>query len=167
MTGRVNMLRRDVTVDEIDEVRRSHFMRAPDRPDTRFIRLPADPKTAKARQRLRTAAWRKSNDERGRPTAEQIGSAMLVAVCQSSDFKKLLDSELSVVTLAVNDLISRGFRRKEIEDVMRRIRWRHVDPLDRQGEATEDTSAPIEWNPRKTASGKRALPSVTSGVSGR
>lgn len=149
-TGAVTM-RRDVTVDEIDEVRVSHFMRAPDRPDTRFIRLPADPKTAKARQRLRTAAWRKSLDERGRPTAEQIGQALLVAVCQSPDFKALLDSELSVVTTAVNDLISRGFRRKEINDVMRRIRWRHVDPMDRRCEASEDTSDPIEWNPGKTA----------------
>ena len=144
-------MRRDVTVNEIDEVRRSHFMRAPDRPDARFIRLPADPETVKAKQRLRTAAWRKSLDERGRPTAEQIGSALLVAVCQSADFKKLIQSDVSIVRVAVNDLIGRGFQRKEIEDVMRRIRWRHVDPLDRQGEASEDTSDPIEWNPRKSA----------------
>ena len=44
-----------------------------------------------------------------------------------------------------------NFAAKPKPAAMRRIRWRHVDPLDRQGEASEDTSDPIEWNPRKSA----------------
>jgi hypothetical protein len=102
------------------------------------LRLVDDP-TAKARQRLRTAAWRLDNDRRGRPTAEQIGKALLLALCTSRDFRRLLNSDLSVVGVAVEDMVQRGFARAEIHDVMKRIRCRHVDPMDRAGEADENT----------------------------
>jgi hypothetical protein len=138
------MLRSATTVREIDEVT-SQFRRSPDRPDGRFVRLRLDGEVMKrAKQRLRTAAWRSENDRRGRPTAEQIGKALLMAVCTSPDFKRLLDADLSIVAVAVEDMVQRRFSRGEIHDVMRRIRHRHVDPADRMGEATETTSDPIE-----------------------
>lgn len=119
---------RGSTVNHIDEVRKSMFSRAPDRPDARIIMRRADAvEVRRAKQRLRTAAWRKSNDENGRPTAEQIGKALLVSICMSPDFKKLMQEELSLIRVALNSLVDRGFRSKEIEDVMRRIRARHVD----------------------------------------
>ncbi|MCC8962491.1 hypothetical protein H8A95_09255 [Bradyrhizobium sp. Pear76] len=95
------MLRRS-TADEIDEVRMTTFLRSPDRPSARMFRQPQDPKTAKARQRLRTAAWRKDNDDKGRPTTEVIGKALLLAVVESADFQAFMDAELSIVMLACN-----------------------------------------------------------------
>lgn len=121
-------MRGSTTTDHIDEVRRSMFSRAPDRPDARIIKRRADAvEVRRAKQRLRTAAWRKSNDENGRPTAEQIGKALLMSICISPDFKALMQEELSLIRLAINNLVDRGFRSREIEDVMRRIRARHVD----------------------------------------
>jgi len=67
-----------------------------------------------------------------------------MAVCTSPSFKRLLDADLSVVAVAVEDMVQRGFARGQIHDVMRRIRRRHVDPADGIGEATETTSDPIE-----------------------
>jgi hypothetical protein len=138
------MMRSPETVTEIDEVARQ-FARRPDRPDGRFVRLRRDDVAMeRAKQRLRTAAWRDANDRRGRPTAEQIGKALLMAVCTSADFKRLLESDLSVVRVAIDDMVERGFVLTEVHDVMRRIRHRHVDPADRMGEATETTGDPIE-----------------------
>jgi hypothetical protein len=137
------MMRSPETVQEVDEVARQ-FARRPDRPDCRFVRLRRDDVAMeKAKQRLRTAAWRDANDRKGRPTAEQIGKALLMAVCTSADFKRLLDADLSIVAVAVEDMVLRGFDRGQVHDVMRRIRHRHVDPADRVGEATETTSDPI------------------------
>jgi hypothetical protein len=118
---------RNRTIDHIDEIRTSFFSRAPDRPDARIIRCRADsPEVRRAKQRLRTAAWRKNNDVNGRPTTEQVAKALLMSVCASPDFKKLMQEELSLVRSAINDLVDRGYRSKEIEDVMRRIRSKHV-----------------------------------------
>lgn len=124
-------------VAEIDEVRVSTFSRNPDRPDARFVRnrVSGGRDVAKARQRLRTAAWRRSNDERGRPTADQIGRALLMAVVTSPDFADLIDRELTVVRRALNSMQSNGFDLNEIQDVMRRIRRRHSNSVDRDAEA--------------------------------
>ncbi|MCS3893309.1 hypothetical protein M2171_002442 [Bradyrhizobium japonicum USDA 38] len=40
-----------------------------------------------------------------------------------------METELSVVREAINDMIDRGFRRVEIEDVLRKVRRRHVHAL--------------------------------------
>jgi hypothetical protein len=133
------MTRRVSTVQEIDAVT-EQFQRLPDRPDGRFVRPRLDDiAKEKAKQRLRTAAWRNANDRRGRPTGEQIGKALLMAVCTSQDFKHLLDADLSIVGIAVEDMVERGFSRGEIHDVMRRIRHRQVDSADRVWEAAEST----------------------------
>jgi len=124
-------------VAEIDEVRVSTFSRNPDRPSGRFVRARVDGgrDVAKARQRLRTAAWRRSNDERGRPSSDQIGRALLMAVVTSPDFGNLVDNELTVVRRALNAMQSNGFDLNEIQDVMRRIRRRHSNSVDRDAEA--------------------------------
>jgi hypothetical protein len=133
------MARSVSTVQEIDAVT-EQFQRSPDRPDGRFVRPRlGGGATQKAKQRLRTAAWRNMNDQKGRPTSEQIGKALLVAVCTSQDFKRLLDADLSIVGIAVEDMVVRGFSRGEIHDVMRRIRHRHVDSADRMREAAGPT----------------------------
>lgn len=124
-------------VAEIDEIRVSTFGRNPDRPDGRFVRsrVSGSRDVAKARQRLRTAAWRRSNDERGRPTADQIGRALLMAVVTSEDFSDLIDNELTVVRRALNAMQDNGFDLSEAQDVMRRIRRRHVNAVDHDAES--------------------------------
>lgn len=119
-------------VAEIDEVRHSMFSRNPDRPSGRFVRVAVTGgrDVAKARQRLRTAAWRRDNDARGRPTSDQIGRALLMAVVTSEDFGSLIDNELTVVRRALNDMQTNGFDLAEVQDVMRKIRRRHVDAVD-------------------------------------
>ena len=130
---------RSSDIDEINEVAQS-FERLPDRPNGRFVRRPVDPELAKAKQRLRTRVWRLNNDRLGRPTSEQIGSALLLAFCTSQHFEKLMQEELSVIQVAVNDMIDRGFQRKQIEAVMRKVRRQHVGPMDDASEATVPTS---------------------------
>jgi len=130
-------------VAEIDEIRVSTFSRNPDRPSGRFVRVAATGgrDVAKARQRLRTAAWRRSNDDRGRPTADQIGRALLMAVVTSPDFADLLDNELTVVRRALNAMRANGFDLAETQDVMRRIRRRHVNAVDHDAESGDVTPA--------------------------
>ena len=140
------MTRRLSTVQEIDAVT-EQLQRLPDRPDGRFVRPRLDDiAREKAKQRLRTAAWRNANDRRGRPTSEQIGKALLMAVCTSQDFKRLLDADLSIVGIAVEDMVERGFSRGEIHAVMHRIRHRQVDSADRMQEVAESTDR-IEATP--------------------
>ena len=136
---------RKSTVKEIDEVRNTMFSRAPDRPGAR---VPADSNEKKAKQRLWTAAWRKSNDDRKRPSSEQIGRALLLAVCTAPDFQSLMEADLSVVTYALADLETRGFKRSEIADVMRRIRSRYVRPADGGSEAKGATADVGKSTPR-------------------
>ncbi len=115
------------SVSEIDQIKELTFERLPDRPDGAIIRVPRAKlakEEARALQRLRTAAWRQQNDRRRRPTSDQVARALLVAVCASPDFLALVDSEISVVRIAVDDLVERGFRLDEIQDVMRGIRRR-------------------------------------------
>lgn len=136
---------------DLQQVReaRQLFVRSPDRPDGRFIRRRnEDEQLAKERHALRTAAWRKQCDERGRPTADQIGRALVMAICTHEKFVHMFRWPGSLVDIALSDLEARGFRREEIVDVMQRIRWRHVDPADRAGEATEstvDNLTPTAW----------------------
>ena len=121
------------SVDQIDEVT-STFQRLPDRPDGSFLRVPRGqltPEASKALQRMRTAAWRQQNDRRGRPTSEQIARALLVAVCTSDNFTALIDNELSVVRIAVDDMVERGFALSEIQDTMRGVRRRLAKRQDR------------------------------------
>lgn len=119
-------------VVEIDDVRTSTFSRNPDRPDARFIRsrVTGGCDVAKARQRLRTAAWRRDNDAKGRPTSDQIGRALLMAAVTSPDFADLMDNEVTVVRRALNAMQSNGFDLSEVQDVMRRIRRRHAVAVD-------------------------------------
>lgn len=129
-----NSHRNTASVAEIDQVRTTVFSRNPDRPSGHFVRprVTGDNRdVARARQRLRTAAWRADNDRRGRPSADQIGRALLMAVVTSPDFAYLLDSELSVVRRALNAMQANGFDLLEMQDVMRKIRRRHASVVDR------------------------------------
>lgn len=126
--------RNNVSVAEIDEVRTTVFSRNPDRPSGRFVRarVTGDNRdVARARQRLRTAAWRAENDKRARPTSDQIGRALLMAVVTSPDFASLIDNELTVVRRALNAMSENGFSISEVQDVMRKIRRRHASLVDR------------------------------------
>lgn len=133
------------TVKEIDEVRKNMFSRAPDRPGAR-VRV--GPEEKKAKQRLWTAAWRKSNDDRRRPSSEQIGRALLMAVCTAPDYQLLLQSKFSVVGHALVQLEVRGFERSEIADVMSRIRARHVRPAGAGRQNKEPLANSGESTPR-------------------
>jgi hypothetical protein len=124
---------RSNTVAEIDEVAKT-FERLPDRPDPKFyVRPRKDVAKAKALNRLRNRVWRQSNDRRGRPTSAQLGAALLYAVCMHEDFASLIESDLSIVRSAVNDLCRRGCRIEEVEDMLRKIRRRRIPASDRSG----------------------------------
>jgi hypothetical protein len=98
------------------------FRRSPDRPDVRFVRLRLDDEAIqRAKQLLQTAAWRKENDLKGRPTAEQGGKSLPMAVIVPRDFRRLRDADLFIVRVAVEDRVQRGFAFCKIQDVMRRI----------------------------------------------
>lgn len=128
----------------VDDVAKQ-FVRGADRPDGKFVRLRlVDDQLTKAKQRLRTAVWRDANDRKGRPTSDQIGRALLMAVCTTRDFAKLLDADLSVVRRATDDMVARGFKLSEIHSVMRKIRWRHVDRGDRAEEESDQAIAHVD-----------------------
>lgn len=87
-------------VREIDETRRAEHFRDPYRADARFARRRQDPEVAKAKARLRTAAWRAALDRRKRPTASQVGVALAVAFAAHPDFFEIYRWEGSILQRA-------------------------------------------------------------------
>jgi hypothetical protein len=148
ITGRQQDVRQ--TVDAIDETRRSEYFRDPDRPDATFVRPRRgrqDPEIVRAQTRLRTAHWRNQQDRKHAPNTYQIGMAMLVALLTTKQ-SELTEEDRGLIGKMLTDLVARGFNMTETKAVLRRLRNRMVDPADREGEATETTSAPLtpsEW----------------------
>lgn len=133
------------TVEHIDEVRRSHVFRDPDRPDGQFVRPRRNrqPKAIlQAQQRLRTDRWRSDMDRRRAPTASQIGMSLVVALV-TSRLDELTPQDRGIVGAMLTDLQSRGFAVPEALATLRRMRNRLVDPADREGEPTESTGPAI------------------------
>lgn len=140
----------DRTVAQIDKRREAEFWRDPDRPSRCFVpaRQRQDPEIRKAKARARTAAWRNELDRLGRPECRDIGMALVTALASSPDLMTMTGPEVRFVSAALADLESRGFDRKQVLRVLRRLRNRLVDPGDRQGEESESTGAvivPSSW----------------------
>jgi hypothetical protein len=132
-------------VAEIDAGRQAYFQRDPDRPDARFIkshgRVP--PEVRKAQGRLRTSRWRSDMDRKRAPTASEVGMALAVALATTSNLRSLTGDDRNLVMRALHDLKARGYDIDQAKATMRRLRNKMMDPLDRQGEATESCAAPI------------------------
>jgi hypothetical protein len=111
-------------VREIDETRTAEHFRDPYRADARFSRRRQDPEVAKAKARLRTAAWRAALDRRKRPTVSQVGVALAVAFAAHPDFFEIYRLEGSILQRALEHLESNGFSIAEAQDVLRQIRRR-------------------------------------------
>lgn len=143
-------------VDRIDGFRRETLWRDPDRPSREFVpvRQRQDPETVRAKARARTAAWRNQLDRKRAPEARDIGMSLVVALVTSANLNHAMtDAELEFVSVALADLVARGFDPEETKRVLRRLRNRLVDPGDRQGEESESTSAaisPTSWGERST-----------------
>ena len=135
----------DERVAELDAARASYFFRDPDRPDARFAKSRARvaPEVRKAQGRLRTSRWRSELDRKRAPTMRDIGMAMAVALATTSNLRELTMDDQRLVQRALHDLKARGFSIDEAKATLRRLRIRMVDPMDRQGEATESCAAPI------------------------
>jgi hypothetical protein len=113
------------TIATIDKVRLSHFERAGSRPVSRSFKspTPADKPLQKARGRLRQAAYRCSLDRKAAPESDMVGMSLLTAAVKMK--KGELDAgSIRIITIAIDDLVSRGYSRTEVENVFRRIKRR-------------------------------------------
>src|SRR5262245_44714761 len=127
-------LRRRLTQEDVDrivemgEVQRAYFERAPDRPDSKFMkprgRVPIE--VRRAQGRLRTARWRSELDKRKRPTAEQVGMALVESLV-TGEFATLADRSLpdyGLVRRALINLQNRGFDVDQTKEALRKLRNR-------------------------------------------
>jgi len=132
------------TVARLNEALHTEHWRNPDRPDARLVknRGGRPPEIVKAQGRIRTAAWRNNLDRRCAPTNAQIGQALVLALVTSS-FDDLTQADRGIVGRALVDLNARGFSVREAQGMLRRLRNRLVDPVDREGEAGDKTAEPL------------------------
>jgi hypothetical protein len=142
----------DRVVAALDETRKTEFFRDNDtRPDSRFVRDRGrqDPAITRAKARIRTAHYRNRLDRDRVPSTATIGMA-LVAALVTSRMIELTDDDRSLVGRMIVDLKSRGFDVVASKNMLRRLRNRMVDPVDREGEPGESTGAPLRpssWGP--------------------
>lgn len=139
-------------IAELDDVRATHFFRAPDRPDSRFVkssrRVPIEVRRAQAR--MRTARWRSELDRRKAPTTRDVGMAMVIALSTMEHVGRLTEEDVNIVRRAFAYLEANGFAVEEAKALIRRMRLRLVDPADREGEESETRGPPIRpdlWGP--------------------
>jgi hypothetical protein len=118
-------MKHDETIADIDKVRLNYFERAGSRPVSRTFQPSkrADEALQKARGRLRQAAYRCSLDRRNAPESGTVAMALLAAAVKIT--KDELDAgSIRLITIAFDDLVSRGYSRSEVENVFRRIKRR-------------------------------------------
>ena len=132
----------DRIVKQIDATRRAEHFRNPDRPDARVFkpvstgqRVPKE--IVQAQGRCRSAAWRVRMDSRAAPDSREIGMALVHAVINTR-LREMTWTDKDILARALMDLHARGFSVVEAKRTLRRIRNRHVDPADRQGEEDEN-----------------------------
>jgi hypothetical protein len=92
---------------------------------------------------MRTARYRASMDARKAPTAQQCGLALAVALETTPGLADLTVDDMLLVKRALAYLRANGFDIAEPKKTMRRLRNKIVDPMDRGGEESENTGAPI------------------------
>jgi hypothetical protein len=122
----------DRIVSQIDETRNVEHFRNPDRPDSRFVktRRRQDPAITRAKARIRTAHYRNRLDQRRAPSTQQIAMSMVVALV-SAPLDQLTEADRGLVARMLVDLQNRGFSVSESQAMLRRLRNRIVDPVDR------------------------------------
>jgi hypothetical protein len=115
-------------ISHIDLLQRQRHPRSESRPRSRTIEQAGrpDPALRKAKDRLRTAAWRNEQDQLGRPEASVIAMALLKALCTIESVEQVDEKFAGIMTKALQDLEARGFSLAETKAVMRRLRkrWR-------------------------------------------
>ena len=107
-------------VEQIDAARNAYFERSPDRPQSRVRTRSRQPKEAvKAKDRMRTAAWRCQNDKLGRPETALVVKQFMVSLIEVAreaghqvedmpETREALDGMFAAMT-------ERGFRPSEVE----------------------------------------------------
>jgi hypothetical protein len=134
-----------VRIAELDDMRKTQFFRAPDRPASLFVKLrrrtPAEVK--KAQGRMRTARWRSDMDARKAPTVAQIGMALAAALATTQNIGQLTVEDMLLVQRALHRLKANGFDVAEARKTMCRLRKKLVDPVDRESEQAGSSAAPI------------------------
>ena len=135
----------DRIVAVLDETKRAEHWRDHDcRPDARFVKKTSrrDPKVVKAQGRIRTAHYRNRLDQRGSPTTNQIGMAMVVALVTSKP-EELTEADRGLIGRMLVELQAHGFSIVEAKAMLRRLRNRLVDPADRKGEPSGSPCAAL------------------------
>lgn len=130
----------DRIVAAIDDTRRTEHWRDHDgRPEARAFRKRGRvaPEVVRSQTRLRTAAWRNAMDRRKAPDSREIGMSLVYALITSKR-ADITQGDKSLIARMLVDLDVRGYDVKEAKATLRRMRNRHVDPVDRQGEAVDD-----------------------------
>ena len=114
------------TVASIDAAKAAYFERNPDRPQGRVrsrTRKPAQ--VLKAESRIRTAAWRANLDARGRPESSTVAVQFLVSLIETARESGYEAQELPETRAAFDHMFAvmaeRGFRRNEVEAVIKRL----------------------------------------------
>jgi hypothetical protein len=112
------------SAESIDQVRRTRLARSESRPSSKLRRSTTEDRKAltRASGRLRTAAWRCDLDTKRRPESDVVGLALLTAVATWPKGLSFDPASIAIVVAAFDDLIARGFDRREIEQVFKRFR---------------------------------------------
>lgn len=97
------------------------FQRNSDRPDTAFTapRKKMTVEERRAKDRLRSAVYRQNLDRRRRPERSVVANALLEELVTTYTLAELTTGEIGVVRRMFDNLVARGFDRREVEDVIR------------------------------------------------
>jgi hypothetical protein len=109
------------SIDDHRAAQQAYFSRDPDRPDTAFAakRVPMTAEERRAKDRVRSAAYRQNLDRRRRPERSVVATALLEELVTTYSFAELTSGEVGVVGRMFQNLVDRGFDRREVEDVIR------------------------------------------------
>lgn len=141
-------------IAECDAVRSAYFCRDPDRPDSRYVRSRSTvpPEVKRAKGRLRTSRYRSELDRLRKPTVKDVAMALAVALATTNWQSMLTPADYDLLHRALDDLVARGFDRKQAALTMRGLRNWLVDPAERAGEPSDGWGEPI------LVKGERPLP---------
>jgi hypothetical protein len=125
----------DAIVSALDDTRSTEYFRSDSRPSAEFFRprgrQPVE--ITRAKTRIRTAHWRNRMDRLGRPTASQVGLAMVRALVTST-IDELTEADRGLLGRTLVDLQVRGFSIVEAKAALRKLREEMLRPDQSAGE---------------------------------
>ncbi len=119
------------SVEDHRAAQAAYFSRDPDRPNTAFTakRVKQTAEERRAKDRVRSAAYRQDLDRRRRPERSVVASALLEELVTTYSLAELTSGEVGVVSRTFQNLVDRGFDRAQIEDVIRSFKSNLRNPI--------------------------------------